>query len=60
MTVYMLTDRTKYRLPVYVTDDIQELSNFCGLPVKRINDLMKKAERRGGVSCFVKIELEDD
>ena len=60
MTVYMLTDDTKYRLPLYVTDNIHDLSRFSGQSVKRINDLIKKAEKRGGTSRYVKIELEDE
>lgn len=57
--VYMLVDKTKYRFPIVVCDTVQELSQITGKSVSYINDTIKKAEKRGGESQYVKVMIRD-
>lgn len=58
-TVYMLVDKSPYRFPIYVCDTVQELSKLTGKSIGYINDCIKKAEKRGGESQYVKVEIRD-
>lgn len=58
-TVYMLVDKTKYRFPIVVCDTVQELSQITGKSVSYINDTIKKAEKRGGESQYVRVWIRD-
>ena len=57
--IYMLVDTSKYRFPIYVCDSVQELAKVTGKKVGYINDCIKKAEKRGGESQFVKVAIRD-
>ncbi len=57
--LYILTDETKYELPVYVCDSIEELADYTGDSVGYINDCIKKAIERNGSCKYVKVRIDE-
>lgn len=57
--LYALIDNSIYELPICVCDSVEELSDMTNTPVADINDLIRKAEQRGGKSKFIRIKLDD-
>lgn len=55
--LYMMVDNTKYELPLCVCDSVEELSDITNVSVSDINDLIQKAEKRGGSSRFIKVRI---
>lgn len=55
--VYLLVDNTKYELPICVCDSVEELSDITGDSVGKINDLIRKAEKREGNSKYLRVRI---
>lgn len=57
--LYALIDDSIYELPICICDSVEELSDMTNTPVADINDLINKAEKRGGKSKFIRIKVTD-
>ena len=55
--LYMLVGNDKYELPICVCDSVEELSDMTNVSVADINDMINKAEKRGGSSKFIRVRI---
>lgn len=58
--LWMVTTRDRYRLPIAVFDTLDELAEFCGQPKKLIKYQIKRQERSGHGSIYIRVELDED
>lgn len=59
MVLFMQTDTTKYRLPIYVTDSFEDLASHAGVSVEEVKRQISRAKRKGRECHFLIVECED-
>lgn len=52
-----IDDSNDLELPIAICDSAEELSELTNFSVSYINDLIAKAEKRGGKSKFMKVRI---
>lgn len=55
--LYLLVENNQYELPICVCDSVEELSDMTNVSVSDINDMIAKAEKRGGRSRFIRVRI---
>lgn len=55
--LYLLVENNQYELPICVCDSVEELSDMTNVSVADINDMIAKAEKRGGRSRFIRVRI---
>lgn len=55
MTIYMITTRDEYELPVCVADTVRELSKKTGIPYRTITTALYLK-----IKGYARVEIEED
>lgn len=58
--IWMLVTTDRFRLPLALFDRAEDLAKWCGVSVNAVYSSISHAKKRGHISRYVKVKIEED